>query len=158
MIYLLEEATMKHYTLQFDRRGFFFVLVILFPTLLWSFYPSMNVVIPGLDGLLGMIEQGLRVLLLFLLCAYPRQNTEIRLFRSFGFWLSLVCVLLYYGSWYLFYFGNTSAIIYVLLTITPSLAFLAYATTTKHYLALVVVLAFACLHNYPTLLNLWTSL
>ena len=65
----------------------------------------------------------------------------------------MVCVVMYFLGWILYYAGNTNAWIILLLTIPPCAAFILFALDRKNLPAIVFAVGFTVCHLIYGIVN-----
>ena len=77
-------------------------------------------------------------------CVINKKNTKIKL--SPIIIAMILCVVLYFIGWGLYYLGFVSDFIIVLLTLPPCLAFVFFTIDRKNVIALLPAIIFTCCH------------
>ena len=138
---------LKQYKFGFDIWGLILFFLIMLPNFIWLACPAPNDILrvasvtPALDTIASICQ----VLLVALLCVLIHQDRS-RLSLSKLIIATLICIFLYYAGWCLYYCGITNALIILLLTLMPCLAFLFFAIDRKNKIALVPILIFMVCH------------
>jgi len=137
----------KTYKLGFDISGLILFLMVMAPTFIWLAVPAPNDVLrtesatPIVDAI-GSVCQ-----ILFITCLCVVINKErSRLRLSPLVVASIVCVVMYYIGWVLYYRGITNAWVILTLTIPPCLAFILFAIDRKNLSAALFATGFAVCH------------
>jgi hypothetical protein len=124
----------KTYKLGFDISGLILFLMVMAPTFIWLAVPAPNDVLrtesatPIVDAI-GSVCQ-----ILFITCLCVVINKErSRLRLSPLVVASIVCVVMYYIGWVLYYRSITNAWVILTLTIPPCLAFILFAIDRKTF-------------------------
>jgi len=137
----------KTYKLGFDISGLILFLIVMAPTFIWLAVPTPNDVLrtesatPIVDAI-GSVCQ-----ILFIACLCVVINKErSRLRLSPLVVASIVCVVMYYIGWVLYYRGITNAWVILMLTIPPCLAFILFAVDRKNLPAVLFATGFTVCH------------
>jgi len=137
----------KTYKLGFDISGLILFLMVMAPTFIWLAVPAPNDVLrtesatPIVDAI-GSVCQ-----ILFITCLCVVINKErSRLRLSPLVVASIVCVVMYYIGWVLYYRSITNAWVILTLTIPPCLAFILFAIDRKNLPAALFATGFAVCH------------
>jgi len=137
----------KTYKLGFDISGLILFLMVMAPTFIWLAVPAPNDVLitesatPIVDAI-GSVCQ-----ILFITCLCVVINKErSRLRLSPLVVASIVCVVMYYIGWVLYYRGITNAWVILTLTIPPCLAFILFAVDRKNLPAVLFATGFTVCH------------
>jgi len=144
----------KTYKLGFDISGLILFLMVMAPTFIWLAVPAPNDVLrtesatPIVDAI-GSVCQ-----ILFITCLCVVINKErSRLRLSPLVVASIVCVVMYYIGWVLYYRGITNAWVILTLTIPPCLAFILFAIDRKNLPAALFATGFAVCHLIFAIVN-----
>ncbi len=156
---------MKKYRLAFDPWGLLLFLLMMLPCFVWFNLPAPNDILRGesatpvLDGIASVCQ----VLFVAALCLVMRSGRERLRFTPLirG---CIVCMLLYYLGWVLYYGGSIRPAVILLLTVPPCLSFLFYGLNRKNYIAVVLIVIFTACHLLYGMINfimcggfLWNS-
>ena len=148
---------MKDYRIGFSIKGFAAVLCVMMPNILWAILPPANDMLAGnnagnpmYDVVLNVCRFLIVALLVLLSNKTVRNNgTSRTLLCVSGFWL-----LGYFGSWVLYYLGNTNPWLLVLgLAASPSLYFVFIGLWLKNIPAILPSIVFAIIHVAVTYAN-----
>ena len=138
----------------FDAWGLGVFLLMMVPTMVWSMVPAPDDVLrtesvtPVVDTIASVL-QFLAIACLFVLI----NKTRGKLRFSPLIILSVICIILYYTGWVLYYCGCTGAWVILLLTIPPCLALVLFAADRKNLPAAVLAAGFAICHLIFALVN-----
>ena len=137
----------KTYKLGFDISGLILFLLVMAPTFIWLAVPAPNDVLRT-ESATSMVDTlGTVCQFLFIACLCVVINKErSRLRFSPLVVASIVCVMMYYIGWVLYYRGITNAWVILLLTIPPCLAFILFAIDRKNLPAVLFAVGFAVCH------------
>ena len=67
--------------------------------------------------------------------------------------ISIVCILLYFMGWVLYYNGITLPFVIILLTLPPCLAFIFFASDRKNAIAVIFAVGFTVCHLIYGIVN-----
>ncbi len=138
---------LRAYRLSFDIWGLGLFLLVMLPNVIWFNLPAPNDILrresvtPVLDGL-GSVCQ---VLFVAALCAVVNRERKKLRFTPL-IWGCIVCGLLYYLGWGLYYAGIVHPAVILLLTVPPCLCFFFFALDRKNYVAGIPIVGFAVCH------------
>lgn len=138
---------LKNYKFVFDIAGLVLFLLIMIPNFIWAAIPAPNDILrsESVTPLIDKIGSVFQILLVGVLCAVIRkERTPLHIFAYLT--ASIICVFLYYAGWILYYLGFTNAMIILLLTIPPCLAFLFFAADRKNRIAVCLSIGFMICH------------
>lgn len=142
------------YRFGFDPWGLLLFLLVMLPNFIWFAVPAPNDILraesvtPMVDAI-GSVFQVLTVACLSFVIRKERRKLRFSLLVV----ATIVCVLVYYIGWMLYYSGITSACIILLLTLPPCLAFILFAIDRKHQPAVVSAAGFTVCHLIFGVLN-----
>ncbi len=138
---------MKQYRFGFDIWGLITFLAIMLPNFIWFAVPAPNDVLraDSVTGVMDAIASVCQVLIVACLCGLiHRQSRKIRITPLII--ASVVCCLLYYAGWIIYYQGNVSAVVILGLCIFPCLVFLFFAIDRKNMIAVIPICVFSVCH------------
>ena len=71
--------------------------------------------------------------------------------------LTVICIILYFAGWILYYNGITNPLVIIILTLPPCLAFIFFALDRKNIIAVVPAVCFTICHLIYGVVNyvLW---
>lgn len=142
---------LQKYTFGFDFRALILFFVIMIPNLIWSFVPAPNDILRNnvdvsIFGLsVDLLSSVFRILMVAALCFIKNRNCgKIKI----TFWIAAVfiSVFLYFIGWALYYMGWVKIFVVLILTISPCLAFFAYAVDRKNTIAALPCGLFTVFH------------
>ena len=142
------------YRLGFDGWGLVLFLLVMIPTIIWSFVPAPDDVLrtESVTPVLDTVVSVLQILAVACLCVLINK-TRSKLQLSPLVILAIVCIVLYYAGWVLYYHGLTSAWVILFLTIPPCLALVFFAADRKNLPAVLLTASFALGHLIFALVN-----
>lgn len=138
---------LKKYKLSFDIWGLLLFLIIMIPNFVWFAIPALNDILrsASITESIDTVASVCQVLMVAALCIF--RNRESGKMRLSPFIISvIVCCILYFFTWIVFYRGMVNALVILGLTIPPCLAFLFYAIDRKNGIALIPILIFTICH------------
>ena len=138
---------MKKYKFGFDIWGLILFFIVMIPNFIWFAVPAPNDVLraESTTQTIDMIASICQVILVAALCLIiSKEHRKIKLSPTIK--VVIICVLIYFAGWILYYCGNVSAPVILLLTIPPCLSFVFYAVDRKNTIALVPAIVFSCCH------------
>lgn len=137
----------KNYKFGFEIWGLNLFLIIMLPNFIWFAVPAPNDILRAesvtkVADAIGSVCQVVMVAALCVLIHKERKKFSITsLIKAV-----IVCCLLYWGSWILYYTGVTSAAVILGMTVAPCLAFLFFALDRKNRIALIPIGVFTVCH------------
>ena len=144
----------QQYKFGFDGYGLALFLLVMVPNILWFAVPAPNDVLrtesvtPIIDSI-GMVFQVLMVA--SLCCVVRKDHQPLRL--SLSIWTTLLCVIVYFAGWGLYYAGFANPFVIVSLTLPPCLAFILYASDRRNLPAIIFAVGFAICHLLFGIIN-----
>jgi len=140
----------KKYRIGFSPEGLIGSLLVILPNILWAIMPSANNVlvensvdIPSLDLIMNICRFALIALLVLVVNKSRKEDKKAKhLLVS-----AIVCLLVYYVSWALFYGGTTNPWLFIIgLALAPSVLFVSLALWLGNKPALIPAVIFTVLH------------
>ncbi|MCM1288305.1 MAG: hypothetical protein NC240_08330 [Clostridium sp.] len=144
----------KKYKLGFDIWGLVLFLIIMIPTFIWSVVPAPNDVlrVSSITKIPDMIASVCQVLMIGMLCILiNRERKKLRITPFIV--MVLICCLLYFASWIVYYSGVVSAIVILGLTIPPCMAFMFWAIDRKNLITVIPITIFTICHLIYGIVN-----
>ncbi len=144
----------KKYKLGFDAWALVLFLAIMVPNFIWAAIPAPNDIlrVESLTKSIDTVASVFQVLMLASLCFI--QNGESKKPNDtpliFGV---ILCCLLYYVSWIIYYRGLVGTVVIFGLTLPPCMAFILYAIDRKNWIAIVPTLGFTAGHIIYAMVN-----
>lgn len=138
----------------FDVWGLGLFLLMMVPTVVWSMVPAPNDVLrtESVTTVVDTIASTLQFLAVACLCVLINKTRSPFRFSPLII-LTVICIVLYYAGWVLYYCGSTGAWVILLLTIPPCLALILFAADRKNLYAAVLAAGFAICHLIFALVN-----
>ncbi len=144
----------KKYKLGFDIWGLIIFLIVMIPTFLWSLVSAPNDILrnesktPIID-MIGSICQVLFTAMICVLINKERKKLQI----SPLIIASVISIITYFTGWVLYYCGNISPFVILLLTLPPCLAFLFFALDRRNMFAIIPIVCFTVCHMVYGIVN-----
>ena len=142
------------YRFGFDLTGLILFLLVMVPTFIWMAVPAPNDVLrtESVTPVVDMIASVCQVLTVACLCfVIHKERSKLR-FSPLVI-AAVVCILIYYIGWVLYYSGTVTAMVILMLTIPPCLAFILFAIDRKNLPAVLFALGFAICHLVFAIVN-----
>lgn len=145
---------LKKYRFGFDVWALVLFFIIMIPNFIWFAVPAPNDTLRGesITKTVDVIASICQVLMVMSLCIFIRQDRKkINITRFIM--TTVICCLLYFLCWILYYFGVTNAVFILGLTIFPCLAFLFFAIDRKNMIAVIPASIFMVCHLIYGMVN-----
>ena len=145
---------MKKYRFGFEAWGLVLFLGIMLPNFIWFAVPAPNDILRGesVTEVADIIGSVFQVVMIAALCLLKRTDCPKLRFSPLIIGV-IVCVLMYWAGWILYYNGVANAFVVLMLTIPPCAAFLLFAPDRKNYIAAVPVCGFTVCHLIYGIVN-----
>ena len=142
------------YRFGFDVWGLIFFLMVMLPNFIWFAVPAPNDVLraESVTPVVDMVASVCQVLTVACLCFVINKKRGKLRFSPLVI-ATMVCVIVYYIGWLLYYTGIVNVWVILLLTISPCLAFILFAADRKNLPAVVFATAFAVCHLIFAIIN-----
>ncbi|MCM1044200.1 MAG: hypothetical protein NC417_01710 [Candidatus Gastranaerophilales bacterium] len=145
---------MKNYRLRFDPWSLLLFLLIMIPTFIWFAIPAPNDILRA-DSVTETLDTAAsicQVLMILILCFF--RNLECKKIGISPFTIAtIICCLLYFASWAVYYIGTVNTVVILGLTIPPCLAFLFFAIDRKNKMAIIPIFIFTICHTIYGIVN-----
>lgn len=138
---------LKKYRFCFDIWSFLLFLIIMIPNFIWFAVPAPNDSLrtDSVTQMFDAVASICQVLMIIILCIF--RNRECKKISISPFIVTvIVCCLLYFTSWIVYYIGIVNVAVILGLTIPPCLAFLFFAIDRKNKIAIIPILIFTVCH------------
>lgn len=137
----------KKYRFGFDIWGMVLFIIIMLPNIIWFMKPAPNDVLRGesATAIIDTIASIFQALYILIMCIILNKNSKKVRISRFIF-LSLMCIVLYFSGWILYYSGIVNVFVILLLTLPPCMSFIFYLVDRKNIIALVPASIFTCCH------------
>lgn len=142
------------YRFGFDVWGLILFLLVMIPNFIWFAVPAPNDVLraesvtPIIDAI-ASVCQGLTIACLCFVI--NKERSKLR-FSPLVI-AAMVCVVVYYFGWVVYYTGIASDWVILMLTIPPCLAFILFAADRKNLPAVLCAIMFAVCHLIFAIVN-----
>ena len=138
---------LKAYRFGFDIWGLILFLLVMLPNFIWFAVPAPNDVLrtESATPIIDAIASVCQVLTVACLCFVINQERS-KLWFSPLVIAAVICVVIYYTGWALYYSGIVNAWVVLLLTVPPCLAFILFAIDRKNLPAVLFANGFAVCH------------
>lgn len=145
---------LKKYRFGFDVWALVLFFIIMMPNFIWFAVPAPNDILRGesITKTVDEIASICQVLMVMSLCIFIRQDRKKISITRF-IMTTVICCLLYFLCWILYYFGVTNAVFILGLTIFPCLAFLFFAIDRKNMIAVIPASIFMVCHLIYGMVN-----
>ena len=142
------------YRFGFDVWGLIFFLMVMLPNFIWFAVPAPNDVLraESVTPVVDIVASVCQVLTVACLCFVINKERGKLRFSPLVI-ATMVCVIVYYIGWLLYYTGIVNVWVILLLTISPCLAFILFAADRKNLPAVVFATAFAVCHLIFAIMN-----
>ena len=128
--------------------------MVMLPNFIWFAVPAPNDVLrtESATPIIDAIASVCQVLTVACLCfVINKERGKLRF--SLLVIATMVCVIVYYIGWLLYYTGIVNVWVILLLTISPCMAFILFAADRKNLPAVVFATAFAVCHLIFAIVN-----
>lgn len=138
---------LKRYRFGFDIFGLVIFLIVMLPNFIWFAVPEPNDILrtdsatPTVDTI-GSIFQMLFVGSICVIINKERNKISFSPLIIF----SIICIILYFFGWILYYNGIVNPLVIIALTLPPCLAFISFASDRKNLIAVVPAVCFTVCH------------
>ena len=142
------------YKFGFDVSGLILFLLVMLPNFIWFAVPAPNDVLrtESATPIIDAIASVCQVMTVACLCFVINKERGKLRFSPLVI-ATMVCVIVYYIGWLLYYTGIVNVWVILLLTIPPCLAFILFAADRKNLPAVVFATAFAVCHLIFAIMN-----
>ena len=142
------------YEFGFDVSGLILFLLVMLPNFIWFAVPAPNDVLrmESVTPMVDAVASVCQVLTVTCLCFVIHKERGKLRFSPLVI-ATMVCVMVYYIGWLLYYTGIVNVWVILLLTIPPCLAFILFAADRKNLPAVVFATAFAVCHLIFAVVN-----
>ena len=138
---------LKKYRFGFDIMGLVLFLIVMIPNFIWFAVPAPNDILrnESVTALVDTIGSICQVLFVSFLCVIINKEKN-KLHFSPLIILTVICIILYFTGWSLYYNGITNSLVIIILTLSPCLAFIFFALDRKNIIAVVPAVCFTICH------------
>lgn len=138
---------LKKYRLGFDFSGLVIFLCVMIPTFIWFAFPAPNDILrnESVTATVDTIGAICQVLFVGFLCVIiNKERNKLRFSPLIIF--AVICIILYFAGWILYYNGITNPLVIITMTFPPCLAFIFFALDRKNIIAVVPAVCFTICH------------
>lgn len=138
---------LKKYRFGFDIWGLVIFLIVMIPNFIWFAVPAPNDILRSESAtiIIDTIGSVCQVLLIGSLCfIINKERSKLRF--SPLIIMAIICIILYFTGWMLYYNGLTNPLVIVFLILPPCLAFIFFALDRKNIIAVVPAIGFTICH------------
>ena len=145
---------LNKYRFGFDVLGLILFLLVMLPNFIWFAVPAPNDVLrkDSLTPAVDLVASVCQVLTIACLC-FVINKERCKLRFSPLVIATIVCVVVYYIGWVLYYSGIVNVWVILLLTIPPCLAFILFAADRKNIPAALFATVFVVCHLIFAMMN-----
>lgn len=145
---------LKKYRFGFDIWGLVIFLTVMLPNFIWFAVPAPNDVLRSESAtiIIDTIGSVCQVLLIGSLCfIINKEKSKLRF--SPLIIMAIICIILYFAGWMLYYNGLTNPLVIIFLTLPPCLAFIFFALDRKNITAVIPAVCFTVCHLIYGIVN-----
>ena len=145
---------LNKYRFGFDVWGLILFLLVMLPNFIWFAVPAQNDVLRAESAtpIIDAIALVCQVLTVACLCfVINKERSKLRF--SLLVIAAVICVVVYYLGWVLYYTGIASDWVILMLTIPPCLAFILFAADRKNIPAALFATVFVVCHLIFAIVN-----
>ena len=145
---------LSKYRFGFDVWGLILFLLVMLPNFIWFAVPAPNDVLrsESVTPIIDAIASVCQVLTIACLCFVINKKRSNLRFSPMVI-AAVVCVVIYYIGWALYYSGIVDTWVVLLLTVPPCLAFVLFAIDRKNFPAVSFATGFAVCHLIFAIVN-----
>ena len=145
---------LNKYRFGFDVWGLILFLLVMLPNFIWFAVPAPNDVLrsDSVTTIVDTVASVCQVLTIACLCFVIHKERRKLRFSPLAI-ATVVCIFVYYIGWALYYTGNASTWVILLMTLPPCLAFILFAADRKNLLAILFATVFAVCHLIFAMMN-----
>ena len=145
---------LKKYKFGFDIWGLIIFLIVMIPTFFWSLVPAPNDILKNESKthFIDMIGSVCQVLFAAMICVLINKERK-KLILSPLIIDAVISIITYFVGWVLYYCGNISPFVILMLTLPPCLAFLFFALDRRNMVAVIPIVCFTVCHLVYGVMN-----
>ena len=146
---------LRDYKIGFDIGGLLLFVLIMTPNFIWFFVQAPDDVlrVESTTPMIDAIASVCQILMIVALCVIINTRGNKTKLSNKLIISCLICCLVYFIAWILYYRGFVNVGILLSLTIFPCLAFLLYEIDRKNSIAVVPTVIFTICHVVSTTIN-----
>lgn len=145
---------LKKYRFGFDIWGLVIFLIVMIPNFIWFAVPAPNDILRSESATVIIDTAGSICQALFIgfLCVIINKERS-KLHFSPLIISSVICIILYFAGWVLYYNGITDPLVIISLTLPPCLAFILFALDRRNIIAVIFAVGFTVCHLIYGIVN-----
>ncbi len=138
---------LKKYRFGVDICGIIVFMIVMIPNFIWIAIPAPNDVLrkESVTAIIDTVGSICQVLFVSSLCIIINKERNKLQFSPLLI-SSMVCIILYFIGWVLYYIGFINPFVILSLTLPPCLAFIFFALERKNVIAVVPAVCFTICH------------
>lgn len=145
---------LKKYRMGFDVWGLVLFAAVMLPNFIWFALPAPNDILraESITPVIDAVGSACQVLMIAALCMFIRTDIEKKSSRLpiIG---AVLCVILYWLCWVLYYCGTVNTAVIIGLTLPPCFAFILYSIYIKNGIAAIFAGGFTICHLIFAIVN-----
>lgn len=145
---------LKKYRFGFDVSGFVIFLIVMIPNFIWFSVPAPNDILrnESVTAIVDTIGSICQAFFIGSLCVIQnKERNKLRFSPLIIF--SIICIIIYFVGWVLYYNGITNTLVLLFLTLPPCLVFIFFALDRKNIIAVVPAICFTICHLIYGIVN-----
>lgn len=145
---------LKKYRFGFDVSGFVIFLIVMIPNFIWFSVPAPNDILrnESVTAIVDTIGSICQAFFIGSLCVIQnKERNKLRFSPLIIF--SIICIIIYFVGWVLYYNGITNTLVLLFLTLPPCLVFIFFALDRKNIIAVVPAVCFTICHLIYGIVN-----
>ncbi len=145
---------LKKYKIGFDLWSLILFVLMMVPTILWSFIVAPNDIlrVESVTPVFDIIASISQSVMIAVLCLLINKNAE-KVKISPMIIATIVCSFMYFAGWAFYFSGVVNPIVILDVTVPPCLAFLFYAIDRKNIIAIIPNIIFLICHLIYAIIN-----
>ncbi|MDV4151441.1 hypothetical protein R0131_11370 [Clostridium sp. AL.422] len=144
----------KNYKIGFDILGLLLFLIIMIPNFIWFAVPTSNDILrnESLTPVIDIIASIFQVITIMSLCIIKNKQCQKLIKKPWLKWI-IICIIIYFIGWILYYIGIVNSVIILDLCIAPCVAFILLSIERKNIVALIASTIFMICHVLYGIMN-----
>lgn len=145
---------LKKYRFGFDISGLVIFLIVMIPNFIWSIATAPNDILrnQSVTATVDTIGSICQAFFIGSLCfILNKERTKLHFSPLIIF--SIICIIIYFVGWALYYNGITNPLVILFLTLPPCLAFIFFAFDRNNIIAVVLAVCFTICHLIYGIVN-----
>lgn len=146
---------LKKYRISFNIWGLVLFFLIMIPNFIWFVVPAPNDILrnESITSELDTLASICQILMVLAICIIVNKDSRKFKITNPPIIVVIICIMVYFVTWVLYYYGMVNAIIILSLCISPCLAFLIYEVDRKNGIALIPTIIFTICHLSYGIIN-----